>query len=206
MPEEKLVIFAKAPRLGQVKSRLAADIGPEAALVAYHNILLRLFNSLATVDSVEICHTPANAGPELAHFAVNKVWRTAQQVEGDLGQKLAAAFGDAFAQGYSRVVIIGSDCPYVTIHDISDAFKSLQEKPLVLGPATDGGYWLIGLNRMVEELFEKMPWSSDLLLEKTVEKARDLDMPFQLLRELRDIDEMPDWQHYLARSKFLIDS
>jgi rSAM/selenodomain-associated transferase 1 len=206
MSEEKLVIFAKAPRSGQVKSRLSAAIGPEAALIAYRNIALRLFTSLGTVESVEICHTPPDAGRELAEFVTNKAWRTVPQVEGDLGQKLAAAFHDAFAQGCSRVVIIGSDCPYVTPDDISLAFRSLRERPLVVGPATDGGYWLIGLSRMEVALFQNMPWSTDRLLHRTLEQARNLEMPFRQLRELRDIDELPDWQQYVAQLQFIMNS
>ncbi|MDB6055523.1 MAG: hypothetical protein JWN25_3046 [Verrucomicrobiales bacterium] len=200
MSDEKLLIFVKAPRLGQVKSRLAKDIGEIAALHAYRTLSLEVVNSLQSLKSVDICFTPPDAQEELEHFIKVSGWGFIPQTDGDLGDRLSAAFRSAFAEGFSRVVIIGSDCPYVLPSDITEAFDNLKAFPLVLGPASDGGYWLIGLNTMAEGLFQSMPWSTDQLLQHTLKAASNLNLPFQQLRELSDIDTLSDWREFSART------
>jgi glycosyltransferase A (GT-A) superfamily protein (DUF2064 family) len=92
--------------------------------------------------------------------------------------------------------VIGSDCPEVTAADIQTAWKDLKEYDVVLGPASDGGYWLVGMRRPVLEIFTEIPWSSDQVLEKTLESARRMGCTTHLLRTLNDVDTIADWDRF----------
>ena len=118
------------------------------------------------------------------------------QAEGDLGARLSSSFDDAFASGARKVVIIGSDCPDVTQSEIQEAFEALDRVPLVIGPASDGGYWLIGLRQPAPGLFRDIHWSSDEVFLQTASRAKDLGLKWEMLQILQDIDTFEDWQHY----------
>jgi rSAM/selenodomain-associated transferase 1 len=109
------------------------------------------------------------------------------------------AFLHAFATGGERVVMIGSDCPTVTSEDIETAWTALASHDLVLGPAADGGYWLIGLRTALPELFEGIAWSTNAVLGATLKRAAHLDLRIQFLSERTDIDTENDWQEFLRR-------
>jgi len=192
---ENLILMAKAPVLGAVKTRLAAAIGAEAALAAYRELLSVLFKNLEGMESLTLCATPDGSDAEFSEWLPpdRPVW---PQGAGDLGDRLHRAFGRAFSEGASRVVVIGADCPYVRADHIREAFRRLQEVDLVLGPADDGGYWLIGLARPNPQLFEEMPWSAPGLLGATLDVAQRNGVSRALLEHLSDIDTEDDWGRF----------
>jgi uncharacterized protein len=194
---DQLVLFLKAPRAGMVKTRLAAALGPERACAAYRVLVDTLVRQLAGIEAVQLRFAPDDAQAEVAAWQ-QPGWSTAPQGPGDLGLRLSRAFAEAFAHGRERVVVIGSDCPELQGTDVRAAWLALDEADVVLGPARDGGYWLIGLRQPQPELFAGMPWSSERVLEETLARCRARQLKWQLLRELTDVDELEHWQEFQA--------
>jgi rSAM/selenodomain-associated transferase 1 len=114
------------------------------------------------------------------------------QIEGDLGARMLDAFSKAFKKNYQNVIIIGSDLPNLTHNFILEAFNDLQTVDLLLGPSSDGGYYLIGLKKPYPVLFEEISWSTSRVLEKTIAHSENAGISFKLLQELRDIDTYED--------------
>lgn len=195
----RVVVFLKAPRPGAVKTRLAGTLGPDAACAAYRRLVEALLANLAPLPRVELCFTPAEAGAEIQPW-VRPGWLTCPQVGGDLGERLHAAFAEHFETDAQHVVIIGSDCPDVTAVDIEDAWLALEGHDVVLGPALDGGYWLIGLRAPQPALFAGIPWSTDRVFGETMCRARETGLRVALLRELADVDTAADWERWLRRA------
>jgi hypothetical protein len=200
MPANQLIIFVKAPRPGTVKTRLAQTLGAEAACAAYRRLVETLLSHLWTTRNVEVRFTPDDAFQEIAPW-LRAGWKVSPQAGGDLGERLVRAFQDAFVAGARRVVIIGSDCPDILKDDIEAAWASLKKNDVVLGPASDGGYWLIGLCAAAPSLFEGVPWSSAAVLQQTCHRARAAGLTVELLRELHDVDTIDDWQRFLRSAR-----
>ena len=191
MPEPRIIIFVKAPRPGFVKTRLAAAIGNEAARNAYRRLAETVVANLAPLPHTELRFTPDDAENEIAHW-LSDDWTARPQGEGDLGERMHRAFIEA----KGPAIIIGSDCPQVELSDLRTAAKTLQARDAVIGPATDGGYWLIALNAPCPALFENIKWSTSDVLPKTLEKANEAGLSVQLLRELTDVDTGEDWERW----------
>lgn len=187
----RLVIFVKAPRPGFVKTRLAATIGAEAAAESYAALAEHLLTRLGSLREVELKFTPPEAAEEIQPW-LQAGWTASAQSDGDLTKRLIGAFADAFAAGAGKVVVIGSDCPYVTPDDIAEAFAKLAEHELVLGPANDGGYWLVGLRQPRPALFQGIHWSTESVLAETLAIAELENLSVARLRELSDIDTIAD--------------
>jgi rSAM/selenodomain-associated transferase 1 len=120
----------------------------------------------------------------------------ARRQEGEtLGDRMQEAFRQGFAAGYGPIVIIGSDCPEMSPALLEEAFRQLVSFPVVLGPATDGGYYLLGMNYLVESLFQDKPWSTPNVLAETVADLQRADIPYALLPVLSDVDEAADLAH-----------
>lgn len=199
MREEKLIVFVKAPRPGAVKTRLASAIGAPAAGAAYRRLVETLLHQLQRLSGVELCFSPDNAASEVRHW-LKDGWTYTPQGNGDLGQRLHSAFQRAFHAGAKRVAIIGSDCPAVSVEDIREAWGGLETHDVVLGPATDGGYWLIGLRELQPSLFHGVPWSTKDVFAETIRRIEHAGLSVQLLRELADVDTDHDWRAFLAAS------
>jgi hypothetical protein len=120
------------------------------------------------------------------------------QISGDLGARMAGAIADAISAGADRVVVIGTDCPQVTAAVVQEAFDRLEAADVVLGPAADGGYYLIGMAQPHSLLFENVPWSSPDTLRTTLQSARAAGLSVALLEKRRDIDTADDWRAWLA--------
>ncbi len=195
----RLILFLKVPRLGQVKTRLAKRIGDAAALDAYRCVLETVLRTVRHFEEVELRFTPEEGENELKPW-LRPSWRAKPQGSGDLGARLLRAFSEAFAGGASRVVVIGSDCPYLTQTDIADAWERLRSNDLVLGPSLDGGYWLIGLRQLVPELFQGIRWGTETVLSQTRHVAERLGLRYSLLRPLSDVDTADDWHAFLQSS------
>ena len=198
MPRDVLIIFVKAPRPGHVKTRIAEVIGPQPAADAYLALVGILIGNLRTLPNVEVRYTPDDAYLEIPQW-VQPTWKTAPQGQGDLGGRLANAFREGFRNGADRVVIIGSDAPEISREDIEAAWSALDDQDLVLGPAEDGGYWLIGLKSEQPALFDGISWSSSAVFKETMDRARAGGLKVHLLRKLHDIDTIEDLRRFQAR-------
>ena len=183
--------------MGEVKTRLARVIGAKAACEAYCQLVDELCERLSSLKGLELRFSPDDAADEIKCWQ-RQSWRLRPQGKGDLGQRMEAAFAEAFASRAERVVIIGSDCPAIAVDDIEKASAALGTADVVLGPARDGGYWLIGLRQPQPSLFKQITWSTDSVLKETLRRARDSQLQVKLLRELADVDNQRDWEDFLA--------
>ncbi len=187
--------------MGSVKSRLAAGIGAEAACAAYRTMIDHLMPAVRESGlPVALCHTPDEAGADLSPW-LEPGWELTPQGDGDLGVRLDRAFAASVAAGFERTLIIGTDCPYLTAQDLWDAESALRQHQVVVGPAADGGYWLIGMRGLHPDLFRAIPWSSPDVLRVTLQRAAAAGLAVHRLRELEDIDTLPAWQTFQRHLK-----
>lgn len=186
-----LMIFAKPPVPGRVKTRLAKDLGEQAATDIYRKLLNHTAKVVNRVDCRKQLWltNPAESGSELPEFAESD---TLIQKGRNLGERISYAFRQAFESGNDRVVIIGSDCPDITVKLIEDAFQALDESDLVIGPGEDGGYWLLGMKEYRPELFREVAWSTPAVLAQTEKIADRLGLHVDKLKMLNDIDTISD--------------
>ena len=136
---------------------------------------------------------------------INSKWPNSQryvQSKGDLGQRMTQAFLKAFEDGYENVVCIGSDLPDMTSEIIEDAFLKLEKNDFVFGPASDGGYYLVGMNQPGTYIFKNKPWSTDQLLELTRSEIESQKQIYTLLDVLNDIDTIDDLKHSTLSEQF----
>lgn len=200
----ELIVFARAPRLGQVKSRLAAAIGNERALEAYQILLRELARKLSGSQRLIVQFAPIDGEKELRTFFPLAEFRP--QVGSDLGDRLRHAFTESFRLGASKTAIIGSDCPYLEMDDIQCAWEWLGEADAVFGPALDGGYWLVGLKSEQPGLFHAVSWGTAEVLRQSLTRAESLGISVRLLRRLSDIDTAKDWTEFCRLNAQLIQS
>ena len=187
-----LLIFARHPELGRVKTRLAATIGDEAALAVYQELLQHTYTATATVAARKIVWM-AEAPTTLT--APSDVWSDYEQLlqfPGDLGTKMQAAFSHAFATGAKLVIVIGTDCPGLTGEFLTQAFAALETHDVVIGPAEDGGYYLLGMREVYADLFAGKSWSTTSVLAHTLTDAARLGLRVAQLPTLRDVDTAAD--------------
>jgi rSAM/selenodomain-associated transferase 1 len=185
-----VVVFGREPRPGRVKTRLAREIGAQAAAAVYHELLSATVQVADAIDAdlvLSLADPPASGWvPPTVPLEI--------QCDGDLGRRLEDAFERRFRDGYERVVVIGSDCPELDSHHIGEALDRLATSPVVLGPASDGGYWLIGQRSTARLDLSGISWSSPTTLAATRRRLRDLGLRWQELAELRDVDRFEDLQ------------
>lgn len=194
----RVIVFLRSPELGKVKTRLAATVGPERALAVHRQLMELTLAALRSVPEVTLCVTPDSAVSS-RDWPLQPGWSFVAQGEGDLGRRLERSFAASFAVHSQPLVVIGCDCPDVTPADMMEAGRLLTQRDVVFGPATDGGYWLIGLRRPAPELFSEIPWGSDQVLAASVKAAQAAGLTVGYLRELSDIDTEADWQAWVAR-------
>lgn len=195
MRDELVVIFARAPELGRVKTRLAASVGDAPALALYRWLAERVTRSLAEAPRRWDLHVAAT--PDVAAVArwLREADAVVAQRGGDLGARMQAALLDGLAAGYARVVIVGTDCPAVDRARVEDAMEALREVPAVIGPALDGGYYLIGGAEPLS-VFDDMPWSTERVAALTRARLRDSGLAWQELPAETDIDREDDLRHF----------
>ncbi|MEK6703862.1 MAG: TIGR04283 family arsenosugar biosynthesis glycosyltransferase [Planctomycetota bacterium] len=191
---EALGVFAKYPEPGRAKTRLIPALGAAGAAGLHDSMVrhtLARVSELLSQREVESRVYSAGTDPDtFAHHFKTQVPCVAQS-SGDLGQRMLAAFRHMLREA-TAAVIIGTDCPDISPGLLGMAFEALRSSDVVLGPASDGGYYLIGLRRPVPALFENMEWSTATVLAKTLELASSLGLSVRLLPTLNDIDEPPD--------------
>ena len=198
--DRALVVFARAPELGRVKTRLAAEVGAAAALAAYETLGARVVRAVRGVPACElvVAFTPRDRRARLQAWLGDGLAYEPQD-DGDLGARMAAAIARRRAAGAAKVVVIGTDCPDVTAATVEEAFTRLDAADVVLGPALDGGYYLVGVRRPTPELFAGVPWSAPDTLAVTLERAQGAGLTVALLAPLRDIDTAADWAAWVGR-------
>ncbi|MBI3020710.1 MAG: TIGR04282 family arsenosugar biosynthesis glycosyltransferase [Candidatus Omnitrophica bacterium] len=195
----RLLIFVKEPIPGQVKTRLAADIGVDAACHVYRRCVERTLERLSVLrDEMTLCVEPADATERIQLWLGSK-WPALPQRGATLGERLADATNKIFTEGVQRVVVIGTDSPWIDHPLIEEAFAAMEQADLVIGPARDGGYYLVGLARPTPGLFQGMPWSTSQVLDQTLGKARALGLSVSLLPEGYDVDQLTDLQQWMQQ-------
>lgn len=194
-PRRAILVFVRAPQPGLVKTRLAAAVGDQAALRIYRRLAehtLAEVRALAAEDvAVRVHYAPADAEDEV------RAWLGAgplylPQADGDLGVRMKDAFARAFADGPERVVIVGSDLPEVSASLLRRAFELLDAEPAVIGPARDGGYYLLGLRGMIDGIFGGIEWSTSRVLLATLERFSAAGVEPAALEVLSDVDTVDD--------------
>lgn len=190
-----LIIFTRYPEPGKTKTRLIPVLGEDGAATLQRQMTeqklaevnkLQAFYSL----SVEVYFTGGNEQLMQEWLGSNLVYR--RQSEGDIGCRMASALQSSFEAGMDNVVLIGIDCPDLNAQIMAQAFQALRQHDLVLGPAADGGYYLIGLRRLIPELFAGIRWSTDEVLSETLKIAQRLELNVAKLPLLRDVDRPED--------------
>ncbi|RIJ34428.1 TIGR04282 family arsenosugar biosynthesis glycosyltransferase [Pontibacter oryzae] len=185
-----LLLFVRNPELGKVKTRLAASVGPEKALEIYLHLLQHTRDVTLPLPMHKLVYY-TNA-IDTNDFWPNDKYEKRVQPPGDLGEKMQAAFAAAFDEGYASVVIIGSDCLQLTDKIILDAYQKLEKSDVVIGPALDGGYYLLGMNRLHPRLFQNKHWSTERVFPETIHDIQELHLSYALLPHLSDIDHIED--------------
>ena len=189
---QTIILFAKAPRLGFVKTRLARDLGEAQALKIYRALGSRAVDvARRSQRQVIIYYTPNDAESELRSWLGSAGLEFCSQSDGDLGERMAAAFA-ATLPDCESVCIVGTDVPRLTPSTLGDAFDALAERDVVLGPAEDGGYYLIGLCEPRPELFEDVPWSTDAIFDVTSQRAQEEGLGVAVIDRLADVDTIDD--------------
>jgi uncharacterized protein len=186
-----VAVFLRNPVLGKVKTRLANQVGEQQALIIYHQLLDIAFATLQKIEEDVILFLTDHT-----EDFIDQPYEKLLQSDGDLGAKMLSAF-ENLTKGYVSVVLIGSDCPYLTPSLIKEAFEKLDKSDLVLGPSLDGGYYLIGMNTPHPTIFDNIEWSTETVFTQTIERITKADLTYALLETLGDIDYYEDWEAYL---------
>ncbi len=189
-----LLIFVKNAELGKVKTRLAATVGDHEALRIYEK-LLAYTRGVATTFLTDRFLFYSDFLEEKDAWQGDLFYKLLQ-TGNDLGERMQHAFEFIFAKKYHHALLIGSDCPTLTDKVLQAALEALQTHDLVIGPATDGGYYLLGMNQLHADLLQNIAWSSEDVLSLTVQKAKKLNLKVSLLAVLPDIDYEEDWKKY----------
>lgn len=197
MKNQQLIIFTRYPEPGTTKTRLIPVLGAKgAANLQFHMTettvikAKKLSNMMALL--VEVRFAGGNLQLMKNWLGVELNLKYQKQGTGDLGERMARAFESAFDQEMESVVIIGTDCPSLTVDIMLEAFAKLTEYDVIIGPATDGGYYLIGLKKIIPELFQGINWGTSEVLSKTMAIAQNLNLDIHYLPKLSDIDRPED--------------
>lgn len=192
---QRLILFARYPVAERVKTRLIPALGPEGAAALHRRLVLR------TVRVAEAWRASADADLEIRFDGGNEEamrhwlgdgWRYRPQGEGDLGERMTRAFADSFRENYANTVLIGSDCPALSRESLIAAFAGLSHSRVVLGPATDGGYYLVGMTQSIPELFRGVEWGTETVFKETLRILERLALQPFLLERHDDVDRPED--------------
>lgn len=196
--KNRIIIFTRNPEIGKVKTRLAKTIGDQSALEIYKYLLVHTEKTIRNLD-----YNKAVYYSETIHY--NDLWDDAIyskhiQNGSDLGERMQNAFQDAFSNQFEKVIIIGSDLLDLKPHHIHEAFNALENNNYVIGPAKDGGYYLLGMKHINANLFKNKAWGTSTVLKNTLQDIEHFNV--KLLEELNDIDTFEDIKHYQQLNPF----
>ncbi|WP_445735402.1 TIGR04282 family arsenosugar biosynthesis glycosyltransferase [Mariniflexile sp.] len=198
--KKAIIIFTRTPELGTCKTRLAKTVGDEAALDIYKFLLKHTAMATEPINADKYVFYSEKIKKEDAWD--ESVFIKKLQNGDDLGTRMENAFMDLFGLGYQKVIIIGSDLLDLNPTHLNDAFEKLNEHEVVIGPAKDGGYYLLGLSKFNACIFQNKPWSEPHLLETTLEELAQKSVSLALLETLNDIDAFEDLKDYPQLKKF----
>jgi hypothetical protein len=202
--KQHLIIFTRYPEPGKTKTRLIPALGTEGAANLQRQMTEHTLSQVKQLQktsamSFEIRFAGGNLQLMQDWLGYDIAYQP--QGEGDLGWRMAQSFYNAFQSGAEKVITIGIDCPDVNDQILAEAFEQLQQCDLVLGPAVDGGYYLIGLQRPVPKLFINIDWGTSQVLQQTIDTAQTLNLLINYLPLLADIDrpeDLPIWEKLLG--------
>ncbi|MBT8321287.1 MAG: TIGR04282 family arsenosugar biosynthesis glycosyltransferase [Eudoraea sp.] len=194
-----LLIFTRNPELGKCKTRLAAVIGDESALEIYNFLLARTSEITKDLKADKTVYYSESVVDQ--DLWDNKSYSKKQQQGRDLGERMLNAFEWGFDQGYQKILLIGSDLYDLSSEDLEQAFEALDSNDHVVGPASDGGYYLLGMKKLKKELFQDKTWGKASVLEDTLDDLRDETV--HLLEVRNDVDLYEDIKDIDVFQKFL---
>lgn len=186
-----IVVFAKAPQAGRVKTRLCPPLAPAQAAALAEAFLLDVLELCTGLPGYRrtLAYTPRGTRAQMRALA-GEGWRLVLQRGRDLGERLARVFSDLLAEAPSRTLIVGADSPHLPPETLQAADAALGEADMVLGPSDDGGFYLIGLSRWRPGLLDEIRWSTEHALADALRRARKLGLTWQLLERDYDVDEV----------------
>lgn len=201
-PTPVILLFLKAPAPGRVKTRLARDLGQHRACTIYRQMVEHQLASLPAGWPVEIHFAPASAALTFARW-LGEHFSYFPQADGDLGNRLRTATAGAFEKEHRNVILIGGDCPGLDAAALEKCARFLENgADVVIGPAADGGYYLLGLSRLVESLFEGIAWSGPDVAMTTAERAAAAGLRLEWLEEKEDVDDLASYRRARASGYF----
>lgn len=192
MTNHALIIFVKNLVKDHVKTRLAATLGSEKAMAIYHQLLLHTHDAVQSLTADKFVFYSIFIEDDIWQ---NDLFNKEIQTGIDLGERMKNAFTSVFEKGYQKAIIIGTDCPGINASILKDAVLNLNDSDIVIGPATDGGYYLLGIKKMHLFLFENIEWSTNKVLQQTINLSTLHQLSYFLLPELSDVDEEKDLIH-----------
>jgi rSAM/selenodomain-associated transferase 1 len=185
-----LIIFYRNPELGKVKSRLAVTMGESKALAVYLLLSAHVREVTTSLRTDKVVYYSNYIDSEDGWS--NDVYLKRLQIGEGLGNRMKAAFKESFDSGYREVIIIGTDCLELTYEILNVAFKELRTHDVVIGPAKDGGYYLLGMKRFHPVFFENKNWSTDSVFTDTINDTKRLNLTYHVLPVISDVDEETD--------------
>lgn len=204
--KKALITFVKAPVKGTVKTRLQKDISQERTLKIYKSFIKNILSECISLQGVD---RYLGCAPSDDHAYLQKVSKeyslpTFNQRGNTLGLKIVNAFQDYFKQGYSRIVLIGSDSPTMPMEFIEEAFHELKSKDFVVGPCCDGGMYLVGAKTTIEpKIFHRIPWDTSDVLNMVLSKLYRYNINFSLLPFWYDVDTIDDFNFLKLHLRYL---
>jgi len=206
-PENKdtaIIVFTRFPVEGKVKTRLAKNMGNKFAVSFFkacaEHTFMELLKVKETGPELFLFCSEENEIEQVMKWAGNNFKYYAQQGS-NLGIKMYNAFSTVFKEGYKKIIIIGTDAPDVSMNIIQSAISVLDNYSVVIGPAYDGGYYLLGFKSKLIDLFSGIEWSTDSVFDNTIEKLNNSKINYFLLDQLTDIDTLEDLQYWLKQYK-----
>ena len=196
-----VIIFAKMPEPGKVKTRLAEELGNTFAVEFYKNCAAHIFNEISQLKKYGIdCYLFYGIDNNISEIKkwVNKNFIYNPQTGGDLGNKMSAAFQNVFAHGKNKVIIVGTDIPDISKEIFLKAFDELDKNDFVISPSHDDGYNFLGMKSYYPEVFQNIKWSSEEVFPKTIDAIKKLNLKVSVGKSLIDIDDKKDLNEWLA--------
>jgi rSAM/selenodomain-associated transferase 1 len=189
-----LGVFAKHPQPGQVKTRLAVELSSESAARIAEAFLLDAIERLTAIQARRVlAYAPLQARPYFEAVA-GKAFSLAPQADGDLGRRMADFFRGRFGEEAQSVVLVGTDSPTLPLSHIEQAFQELERADVVLGPATDGGYYLVGCACRLPPIFDGIAWGGSRVFFESVQRLQDPAWRVAVLPPWYDVDTLDDWR------------
>lgn len=193
-----LGLFAKFWEPGRVKTRLAATLGNELACELYKVFVFHLLDSMApAAENATVVFSPPNRQADF-ETAIPTGWMFEPQSDGDLGDRMRHFFAGRLPNAESKVVVIGADCPQLLAAEIETAYDRLDQNDVVIGPSTDGGYYLLGMKGDLVEVFDNIDWSTSAVLDQTIQRINQQGKTYALLDARTDVDDEAALKQMLA--------